>query len=67
MDNIWTILNNILDGIIAFFNYYMNDTPLFNDTLDSFYELGVWAYNILYPLVSEYVYYISEYFKGVSG
>ena len=40
MENFWEILNNILDGIIAFFNYYMNDTPLFYDTLDDIYEWG---------------------------
>ncbi|MBR0113420.1 MAG: hypothetical protein IJM02_06705 [Clostridia bacterium] len=67
MGNIWDILNNILDAISAFINWYMNETPLFNDTLDSFYALGVQAYNLLYPLVGEYIYYISEYFSGVGA
>ena len=60
-------LTQVINAIGAFLNWYVEDTPLLEDTLDSFYALGVQAYNILYPLIGEYIEYISEYIKGVGA
>lgn len=65
MTDIWTVIGNFIDAISAFIDWFMNDTPLFYDTLDGIYEWGVQTYNILYPLIGEYIYYLSQYSPGV--
>lgn len=64
MENFWEFLNRILDAIIAFFNWYLYDTPLFEDTLDTIYAWGADSYKIIMPLVEEYIQYIGQYIGG---
>lgn len=64
MENFWEILNRILDTIIAFVNWYLYDTPLFEDTLDTIYAWGVNTYQIVMPLIEEYIQYIGQYIGG---
>ena len=64
MGNFWDVVKQIVDAIYNFIDWYLNDTPLFNDTLDAIYEWGVETYRTLWPLIEEYIQYISEYIKG---
>lgn len=65
MADIWNTLTAILKAIFDFMDWYIEDTPLFEDTLTAFYNLGIQAYNILVPLLGEYIELINEYIHGV--
>ena len=65
MEHFWEVLTSILKAIIDFLDWYIEDTPLYEDTLDAFYNLGIQAYNILAPLIGEYIYLIDQYIHGV--
>lgn len=65
MGNIWETITAILTAIINFLDWYIEDTPLFEDTLTAFYNLGIQSYNILTPLIGEYIRLIDEYIHGV--
>lgn len=61
MADFWGVITNILKAIFDFLDWYIEDTPLFEDTLTAFYNLGIQSYNILTPLIGEYVQLINEY------
>ena len=54
----------VWDEIRAFFVWYFEETPLFDDTLDSFYDMAINAWQQIKPLIDEYILYLGEYFKG---
>lgn len=64
MADFWNTLTAILKAILDFMDWYIEDTPLFPDTLTAFYNLGQKCYEILTPLIGEYVYLINEYIHG---
>lgn len=66
MADFWNTLTAILKAILDFADWYIEDTPLFEDTLTAFYNLGIQSYNILVPLIGEYIHLIDEYIHGVS-
>lgn len=64
MNDFLNWLVQILAAVEAFFKWYFNDTPLFNDTLNDLYDVAVYTVHELKPLIEEYIYYIGEYLKG---
>ena len=66
MDNVWEFLTKILKAINNFLLWYLNDTPLFEDTLNTLYALTIQTYNTLMPLVNEYLFWFFGYVGGVT-
>ena len=64
MTDIWTFIGNIIDAISAFIDWFMFDTPLFDDTLDTAYAWCCETYQTMKPLIDEYIYYIGQYIQG---
>lgn len=65
MADFWGVITHALKVILDFLDWYIEDTPLFEDTLTAFYNLGIQSYNILTPLIGEYIRLIDEYIHGV--
>ncbi len=64
MNDFWNWVCMVWDEIRAFFVWYFEETPLFDDTLDSFYDMAINAWQQIKPLIDEYILYLGEYFKG---
>lgn len=65
MADFWGVITHALKVVVDFLDWYIEDTPLFEDTLTAFYNLGIQSYNILTPLIGEYIRLIDEYIHGV--
>lgn len=66
MDGFLEWLAGVINSINDFLTWYFNETPLFEDTLDSLYDVVVHTTQQMIPLIGEYIEYISEYIKGAS-
>jgi len=64
MNDFWNILAQITKNIADFMLWFLNDTPLYNETLDSFAEFCTKTWQIAVPLLGDYIHYLSEYFGG---
>lgn len=62
MGNIWDFLANVMKAINDFLDWYLHDTPLFEDTLNTLYATTVYSIQQLIPLVGEYIAYFTEHF-----
>ena len=62
MGNIWDFLANVMKAINDFLDWYLHDTPLFEDTLNTAYATITYTIQQSVPLVKEYIAYLSEYF-----
>ena len=67
MADFWNALLAFIKGLFDFLDWYIEDTPLFEDTLDALYAVSIQAYNELAPVVAEHIRLISEYFHGAGG
>ena len=63
--NIAQWLMNAFTAVMAFLNWYIDETPLFKDTLDSLYAAFVSTMQYLIPQIGEYIQYITGYIGGV--
>jgi hypothetical protein len=54
-------LNGIIDALSKFFDWYLHDTTLLEDTLDAGYLMLVHAYNTFMPVLKEYIDLIAAY------
>ncbi len=61
MENFWEFIRQIVYSISAFIDYFLYETPLFDDTLDAIYDLCVKTFQTMKPLVDEWIYYIGQY------
>lgn len=62
MGNIWDFLANVMKAINDFLDWYLHDTPLFEDTLNTLYATTVYSIQQFVPLVGEYIAYFTEHF-----
>ena len=65
MDGFLEWLAGVINSINDFLTWYFNETPLFEDTLDTAYAVMVYTVQNSVPLIGEYIEYITEYFRGV--
>ena len=56
-------LTNVVNAIGAFLDYYFNETPLFEHTLDTSYDIFKYTTEQAIPLIGEYIEYITQYFS----
>lgn len=63
-NDFWNWICQAWDAIRAFFVWYFEETPLFEDTLDNFYEITVYIFQHIKPLIGEYIEYILGYINS---
>jgi len=61
MADIWEAICN---AVSAFFDWFLHQTPLFGDTLNTVYVSVEKMYETYMPLIAEYIKYITEYVQG---
>lgn len=61
MNDFWTVITQIFAAIFNFLDWYIEDTPLFKDTLDAIYAACLAVGNSIGPLIAEYIDYILQY------
>lgn len=63
-NDLWNVIVSLFNSICAFLDWYLHETPLLKDTLDSLYVWVQKTYDIAMPIIAEYIQYITDYIHG---